>query len=121
VCGLACGGLYGQIKRDPDLLWSVGPLSCVAGITGSALGLGIGWYRNRPAHVYSISLGGNFAIAMLSFLGIRYYLVRITKDFTHHSSIPRHYITSGTSGFLVGTVFSLISSKFNHNCTFLTD
>lgn len=73
VAGFACGNIFSHLKKRPDVAKSIASLSVTAGLAGSVLGLAIAEYKSRPLHLYySISLGVNYATAMVSFLGKLY-------------------------------------------------
>ena len=40
------------------------------GSAGVMIGLGVAAYRDLPSHVYALSLGANFAVASMAFLGL---------------------------------------------------
>ena len=75
ILGSATGKIYSHLKEHPLPLdktkWR--PIAkgvACATLLGSGVGLGIGWYRNKPLYIYPLSVGANFAFAMASFLGI---------------------------------------------------
>lgn len=61
--------LAGQVKPSTTLSLYNLIIAFITGACGTILGVGISTYRKLPVHIYAISLGANFAITTLSFLG----------------------------------------------------
>ena len=73
AAGLLCGKSYQAAKDHPETVLPVVKLSAASGAVGALLGWGVSAYRNLPTHVYTLSLGANFAITSGVFFGMFYH------------------------------------------------
>ena len=62
AAGFICGKGYLVAKKHPEIVLPILKCSAATGVAGALLGWGISAYRNLPTHIYSLSLGANFAI-----------------------------------------------------------
>ena len=71
MAGYVCGKGYNLLRQHPDTVRPILQCSVVSGATGLLLGWGVSAYRNLPTHVYTLSLGANFAVVGGTFIGSR--------------------------------------------------
>lgn len=75
VTGFGAGRLYSYLKEQPldEAEWRPVVMGVAfAGFVGSAVGMGVGWYRNKQLYIYTASLGANATLATASFLGMHF-------------------------------------------------
>ena len=57
-------------SNHPENVLPIVKLSAASGVVGALLGWGISAYRSLPTHVYTLSLGANFAVTSGVFFGM---------------------------------------------------
>lgn len=67
AAGLLCGKGYSIAKEHPETVLPILKLSAASGVAGALLGWGISAYRSLPTHIYTLSLGANFAVTSAMF------------------------------------------------------
>ena len=63
-----CGKGYKVAKAHPETVLPIVKVSAACGVGGALLGWAISAYRNLPTHIYTLSLGANFAVTSAVFL-----------------------------------------------------
>lgn len=69
AAGYLCGKGYKIFvaRAHPDTVLPIVQLSAASGVAGAVVGWAVSAYRNLPTHIYTLSLGANFAITSAVF------------------------------------------------------